>query len=177
MRQLIARAPYRARQFFRGFRTTLTAGEIATMHALLTGEERALFLGMGPRDRRHSMDMVHWLRTNLSTPGGLASDEVLAAALLHDIGKGPLRVWDRVAFVLLGAADAVAGSRLRDRIAAEGGGRFRNALWRLEYHARLGAGRLGGSRPNVVWLVAHHTDREPPASADLALLMAADAAC
>lgn len=146
------------------------------MHALLTAEECALFLAMEPRDRRHSMDMVRWLRAHPAVSGP-TSDEVLAAALLHDIGKGRLRVWDRVAFVLLGGVDRMRGSRLRARLAEQGGGRFRDALWRLEHHARLGAERLGGARPRVTWLVAHHTDLDPPAGEDLALLMAADAAC
>lgn len=172
----VTRAQYRARQFFRGFRTTLTAGEIATMRALLTDEERALFLVMTPRDRRHSMDMVHWLHAH-GAAAAPASGEVLAAALLHDIGKGRLWVWDRVAFVLLGAVDAYRGGGLRARLAVEDGGRFPHALWRMEHHARLGAERLGGSRPSVAWLVAHHTDLAAPASVDLALLMAADAAC
>jgi len=163
---------YRARQFFRGFRTALAAGEIATLRALLTDEERALFLGMLPRDRRHSMDMVRWLRMH-----GRPRDEVLVAALLHDVGKGDLRVWDRIAFVLLGAADSRRGWTLRSRLSTEHGSRFRNALWRLEHHARLGADRLAASKPRVVWLTAHHTDLEPPADPDLALLMAADAAC
>jgi hypothetical protein len=164
----LASALYRARQFVRGFRSTLTADDLASVHALLTEEERALFFGMLPRDRRHSLDMVHWLRAHAAP-----SDEVLAAALLHDIGKGQLWVWDRVAFVLLGAA----GHELRARVAVEGGGRFRDALWRLEHHARLGADRLGRSRPRVAWLVAHHTDRAPPPDHDLALLLVADAAC
>lgn len=168
----MARALYRARQFFRGFRTALPAGDIATLRALLTDDERALFLGMLPRDRRHSMDMVRWLRAH-----GAPADEVLVAALLHDVGKGDLRVWDRVAFVLLGAADSRRGWTLRARFAVEGSSRFRGALWRLEHHARLGAERLGASKPRVAWLVAHHTDLEPPADPDLALLMAADAAC
>jgi hypothetical protein len=161
---------YRARQFFRGFHPVLTAGELAIMRAVLNEHERALFIAMEPRDRRHSMDMVHWLHARIAP-----SRELLAAALLHDVGKGRVLVYDRVAFVLLGGISAV----LRRRAGAARRGRFRQALWRLEHHAALGAERLAGiSDPRVVFLVASHLDGGAYSSdADLRWLTAADSAC
>lgn len=140
---------YRVHQFLRGFRTTLAPDEIALVRAHLTGAEQALFTAMEPRDRRHSVDLMHRL-------GAGASAELLAAALLHDVGKGRLCVWDRVAFVLLGAL----GRGVRERLEAQRGGHFSRALWRLEHHARLGAALLEGigTHPRVVSLVARHTD-------------------
>lgn len=159
---------YRVRQVLLGLRPALRAGEVATVRALLSESERALFMTMDARDRRHSMDMLLWLRARTHPSPALE-----VAALLHDVGKGRLRLAERVAFVLLG----LPGEALRDRLAVEDGG-FRGALWRLRHHAHLGADRLAGvSAERVRWLVAHHTDTVPPEDEELRRLMAADDAC
>ncbi|MSQ36185.1 MAG: HD domain-containing protein [Dehalococcoidia bacterium] len=160
---------YRAAQFVRGLRPALQPDEARLVRRLLSDSEFQLFAAMDPRDRRHSMDMVLWLR---SRPP--CSDDLLAAALLHDVGKGRLRDWERIAFVLLGAVRWRARERF---VRAEGRG-LRGALWRLEHHARLGAALLGaaGTRPAVVELVGRHSD-PGLAEGDLARLRAADAAC
>lgn len=164
----VRRAAYRVRQVLLGFRPALRAGEVAAVHALLSEPERALFMAMDARDRRHSMDMLIWLRARTRPSPALE-----VATLLHDVGKGRLRLAERVAFVLLG----VLGEARRDRLCAEGGG-FRGALWRLRHHARLGAARLeGGAGERVCWLVAHHTDAPLPDDEDLRWLVAADDAC
>jgi len=156
------------RQVLLGLRPALRAGEVASVRALLSEDERVLFMTMDARDRRHSMDMLLWLRAR-TTP----SMPLEVATLLHDVGKGRPRLVERVAFVLLGA---LGGTR-RDRWCVEGGG-FRGALWRLRHHARLGAARIAGtSTERVRWLVAHHTDALPPDDEELRWLMAADDAC
>lgn len=167
-------AAYRVRQFVHGFRSTLNPNEIRAVRRLLAHEERLLFTSMQARDRRHSMDVLLWLERQ-TPPYVLPSEDVLAAALLHDVGKGPLSVWDRVLFVLLGAVSI----HLRRRVERENGRRWQRALWRLEYHALLGAEKvaLAGSRPRVVELVARHTDASPAGDEELAWLMAADRAC
>jgi hypothetical protein len=167
-------AAYRSSQFFRGFRWALCPEEIQTIRSLLTEPECKLFTAMQGRDRRHSMDMVRWLQRH-STPGVLPSDDLLAAALLHDVGKGSLIVWDRVAFVLLGALSA----RLRLRLAREDGWRWQRAMWRLEHHAWIGSEMLveAGTRQRVIELVARHKDASSGRDEELALLMAADGAC
>ncbi len=165
---------YRAAQFLRGLRPALQPDEARLVRQLLSDSEFQLFAAMDPRDRRHSMDMVLWLQARAPS-----SDDLLAAALLHDVGKGRLRDWERIAFVLLGAVRA----RARERFARAQGGGLRGALWRLEHHARLGAALLRetGSRTAVVALVERHSDVEAgaasPAEGDLARLREADAAC
>jgi hypothetical protein len=147
----------------------LSGGELALMRSVLNERERALFIAMEPRDRRHSMDMVQWLQARTDP-----SHDLLAAALLHDVGKGSLRVFDRVAFVLLGRLSG----RLRHRLGAQEGARFRQALWRLEQHPRLGQELLTGiSRPRVVALVGAHLAPDGGADEELAWLIAADSAC
>jgi len=55
---------------------------------------------MPPSDQRHSLNVY---RTLLAE--GQTSQDLLVAALLHDVGKagGQLRLWHRVAIVLLRA--------------------------------------------------------------------------
>lgn len=143
--------------------------------SFLTDQELLLFSAMPGRDRRHSMDMVHWLQRQPPEDGSPPSPELLAAALVHDVGKGSLIVWDRVAFVLLGAAS----TRLRIAAGVEHGPRWRHAIWRLEHHAQLGADLLqtAGSRPRVVELVRRHKDHSADGDVELHRLIAADGAC
>lgn len=171
----MARPFYRAGQFFRGLWPAIGAEEAETARRLLSDAELGLFLALDARDRRQAADMVRWLKRNAPQP----SDDLLAAALLHDVGKSGLWVWDRVLFVLLEAVSAA----LVDRLAREHGERWRRALWMLRNHAALGAERLEaiGTRPRVVALVAAHAGGAEGAGeevdAEPRWLMAADAAC
>ena len=88
-----SRARYRLRQFTRGLRPHLSADEVAEVRGRLSEREFALFLNAQPRDRRHSMDLYRLLQQQG------ASDAALVAALVHDVGKGQVATWHRVAFV------------------------------------------------------------------------------
>lgn len=150
-RRALARARYRVRQFTRGLRSALSPAEIEAARAHLSPAEFALFLAAGSRDRRHSVDLFEALR-DLD-----ATEPELVAALVHDVGKGRLQVWHRVAFVLLSAA------ALGRAVEAERGAPWRQALWRLRHHAELGARILevAGSDARVVALVWGHTGVPP----------------
>ncbi len=143
----LARARYRIRQFTRGLRPHLRADEIAEARGRLSELEFALFLNAQPRDRRHSMDLYRVLQRQG------ASDDALVAALVHDVGKGQIATWHRVAFVVLGPLNRV--------LASNSGARWRRALWRLREHAPLGAEMLrrAGSSRRVVAIVEAHTGR------------------
>lgn len=164
----LTRARYRVRQFLRGLRPHLSPDEVGIARALLTEPEFLLFLHAEPRDQRHSMDLHHLLRDERPE----VSRDLLVTALLHDVGKGPLATTHRIAFVLLSATSP----SLARRIEAEHGAGWRQALWRLRHHARLGAEILAtaGSSPRVVELVAAHTS--PPLTDDpeLAAFICAD---
>jgi len=170
----LRRTSYRLRQVLRGFRAALSESEARSVRALLSEPELRLFLGMEARDRRHAVDVMRWLRTHTEP-----SDALLAAALLHDVGKGPLRLRDRVTFALLEAAFP----RLLDRLASQRSARGRRALWALRHHPRLGASLLSevGTRAEIVELVARHTERAGPTAPavgdELAWLIVADHAC
>lgn len=174
-RSPLARALYRAGQFFRGFATAVDPDDARTVAALLSPEELQLFLAQRPRDRRHAVLTMRHLERIAALEGATPSDQLRTAALLHDVGKGPLRVEDRVLFVLL---EAISPD-LVDRFADEHGSRWQRALWRLRHHASLGAQQLtaAGSSPRVIELTAaHHLPATSEDDRDLAWLLAADEA-
>lgn len=172
LRRALGRARYRTGQVTRGFQTALAPHEVARARELLGDDELALFAAMHPRDRRHSFDVLRWLDvTSGSQP---PSRNLQRAALLHDVGKGPITLGDRVAFVLLGAISP----RLVDAIAGREGARWRRGLWALRHHAAIGAAclRARGTEVRVVELVAAHANPTPGADLELGRLMEADAA-
>ena len=99
------------------------AEQSAALTALPPGA-RAIFAGMPVADRRHALDVAARL-----VDAGHNDPDLLAAALLHDVGKGErMRVWHRVAGVVL---EAVA-PRLLERLSS---GNPRS--WRYPFHLYL----------------------------------------
>ncbi len=164
-------ALYRARQFFAGFRGWLEPAQIGEVRDTLSPQELDLFVRMQGRDQKHSFRVLRRLQRSAVERGRRLPHELAVAALLHDVGKGRLATWHRVAFVLLNAASPRLAARLERRDAPG----WRNALWRLRHHARLGAERLAaaGVAPRIVDLVAGHTG-DPGDDAELAWLIEAD---
>ncbi|MBW3649671.1 MAG: HD domain-containing protein [Actinobacteria bacterium] len=104
----------------------------------------------GP-DRRHALDVA---RRAVAVLGSQATRPVLAAALLHDVGK-----IDAGLGTLLRVPATVAGLVARERLAG-GDGR----LARYLRHDAIGAGLLAdaGAHPlTVAWAAEHH---QPPAT-------------
>lgn len=177
---MLGRVRYRVRQVVRGFDTRLAPDEIRAVRSLLSDRELSLFLEMDRRDQRHSVDLVYQL-DRVQTAAGPPSMSLRRAALLHDVGKGRLAVWARSAFVLLN----LTSTRLARRLELEGSPGLRGALWRIRYHASLGAIRLVefGVEERVVELVRYHTAEERRVlprrlvdDTDLARLITADEA-
>lgn len=148
--------------------------EEAFAAAVLLPGEVALWRRMGAPDRRHALSVARRVRAG-GTPYG-TQREVLAAALLHDVGKveAGLGAWARVAATLSAAAlgdRRVGGWSSRPGLAGRMG--------RYVSHPRIGAVLLtgAGSDPlTVAWAAEHHRD---PARWDVppevgALLKAAD---
>jgi hypothetical protein len=125
--------------------------EVAWVHGHLLDGERALWDAMSGPDRRHSAGVARRVEGAL---GAVATRPVLAAALLHDVGKtaSGLRTGGRVLATLL------AGGRGRERAAA-GEGRTARYL----RHDAIGADLLScaGSDPvTVAWTREHHLARD-----------------
>jgi len=136
-------------------------------HVIGDGALLELFLRQTPRDIRHAAATARWL-----TGRGHLEDELVTAALLHDVGKGMQRRCDRVAWVI------AQGLRL-ERVAAsaDSGLECRRAMARTANHAVNGAELLAsaGAPARVVDLTRRHHSA-PEGDAMLALLQAADAA-
>jgi hypothetical protein len=148
--------------------------EEAFAAATLLPGEVALWRRMSAPDRRHALSVARRVRAK-GTPYG-RQREVLAAALLHDVGKveAGMGAWARVAATLTSHAlgpGRVAGWSGRPGLAGRMG--------RYVSHGPIGAVLLtgAGSDPLTIgWAAQHHLD---PARWDVpaevgALLKAAD---
>ena len=134
-----------------------------TVSGRLPPEAVTLFRAMPRYDRRHALRVVHALQAK-----GQTEPDLLAAALLHDVGKsgrqpgtgrkaGRVRLWHRVATVLMRAARP----GLLERI----GGDSRPGSWRYPFyvqlhHAAIGAllAKQAGCSPRMADLIRRHED-------------------
>jgi hypothetical protein len=166
----LARSLYRSRQFFRSVGASIDDDERAEVARLLTEGQRRLFFSMTARDQRHSLDVLHVLLRQDQTDRHL-----LSAALLHDVGKGRIRLWHRVAYVLIRAASP----GLLRKLASSESGSWRGALAAIANHAERGASlvRATGASDEVVHLVRCHETADGDNDPRQALLRAADESC
>ncbi len=166
---MISRLSYRARQFRRTLAPGITANDLHEAESALGEDLYALFAKMQPADQRHCLDVYRRLHSE-----GEDDPDVLAAALIHDAGKGGesarrIRTWHRVAYVIL---DTLPPGAL-NRIARGDGG-----LARLHRHgeATIRLVRDAGASERIVGLleVMEAGGRDDPHAARL---LAADDAC
>jgi HD domain len=162
---MLARASHRARQFFGALRPRVAPEQRADAYRYLDGPQRAVFESMMLRDQQHGIDVYR--RVAAAAPDDRA---LLAAALLHDCGKGRVALWQRVAHVLLGAT----APSLRARIASQRGAAWRQAFWRLLHHPELGADMVAqtAADPDTIRMIREQDTAAPDQR--LALLQAAD---
>ena len=144
-----------------------TDGDISFARDRLGAPLFDLFETQHPRDMVHGVNTARWLVAR-----GYDNPDLLAAALLHDIGKGDQRRLDRVAYVVSEwlNIERVAGSH-HSRL------RVRRAMARSRDHSEAGAQMLreAGAGGVVIDLTLKHHS-EAGGDAMLALLQAADAA-
>ena len=125
--------------------------------AVLSDEEQALWRRMSRADRRHALAVARRVEAAMGTD---ATHPVLAAALLHDVGKvaSGLGTFGRVAATLagLGGGRSVARDWQRQR-------GFTRRVGLYLRHDELGAEMLAvaGSDPlTVAWAREHHLAAE-----------------
>ncbi len=89
---------YRVGQFLRALTARVSEEEVEQAIRILTPEARALFRCQAVQDQRHALVVYHALRQ-----AGHTNPQLLAAALLHDVGKAAARLpaWQRAIIVLL----------------------------------------------------------------------------
>ncbi|MET0727922.1 MAG: hypothetical protein ABWZ76_06445 [Acidimicrobiales bacterium] len=143
-----------ARRFFGSLRPGgPSAAERAWVDQQLLPAERVLWRRMSGPDRRHAAAVARRVERSL---GNEATPPVLAAALLHDVGKveAGLRTYGRVIATVCGR---VAGPAMAHSWRDQRGYARRVGLYLL--HADLGGDLLemAGSHPlTVAWARQHH---------------------
>jgi hypothetical protein len=122
---------YRIGQFAAHVRARVIPEEDDFVRRLLPPSAVALFDAMPTADRRHALDVVEKLLA-----AGQRDPDLLAAALLHDVGKGhEVRLWHRVAAVLI----AGVSSRWLERLASPQPRSWRYPFHLVVHHAALSA--------------------------------------
>lgn len=152
-------ARYRLWQFWRLIAKRLSPDELSEVRRRLPPGLFAVFCRLNPAERHHAHSVCKMLIGQ-----GYAEADLLAAALLHDVGKShmPLRVWEKVAIVL--------GMRfLRPTVTAWGlrpgpvrwwTRPFVNAMQHPAWGAEMV--RAAGGSPRTVELVRRHQDKVGP---------------
>ena len=165
---------YRAQQFFQALSDSATPEELADVQSFLSPSLYLIFSQLLPSEQAHAIRVYQRVRTE-----GHTDPDLLAAALLHDVGKArvPLRPWERALYVLGKAALPGLADRWGDR---EPKGLLRGFVVK-EQHPAWGAemAASAGASARLLRLIARHqeedfSDLPEDEQAIMAILQAAD---
>jgi len=160
---------YRLRQVHQqlGFVSPLSAEEYIEVARWLPPPALRLFRTMSHADQRHSLRVCRGLQVR-----GYSEGDLLAAALLHDVGKAEGRVpfWTRPAIVIgKKCVPRLLASLVRPPLAPEGEPmpRWQRSLSYAWWHADVGAqlaAAAGLSEQAVLYIRTHHQPGGPAAA-------------
>ncbi|GCF09013.1 hypothetical protein [Dictyobacter arantiisoli] len=169
MKMVLKTVRYRLRQVRQqlGFVPPLTRADDAEVARWLPASALPLFYTMSTADQQHSLRVCRGLLA-----GGNQESDLLAAALLHDVGKAEGRVpfWTRPVIVL---GKHLAPSLLRrtvmepDNSAYNEQPHWRQALSYAWHHAAVGARlaeQVGLSERAILYIRTHHQPHGPAAA-------------
>jgi hypothetical protein len=168
---------YRVGQFLRALTARIPEETVDQAIRILTPEAQALFRGQAVQDQRHALAVYQALHQ-----AGHTDQHLLAAALLHDVGKAAARLpaWQRAIVVLLDSLAPRFMACLSRRDSPQG---WRRPFIVHAYHPEIGArwAEEAGCSPLTIALIRRHQQKlvvdSPPVSEEdrlLALLQAAD---
>ncbi|GCE26212.1 hypothetical protein KDA_16960 [Dictyobacter alpinus] len=166
--KLVNTVIYRLRQVRQqlGFVPSMTTEDYREVERWLSRPALNLFRTMTQADQQHSLRVCRGLQER-----GCQEPDMLAAALLHDVGKAEGRVpfWTRPAIVL---GKRFAPSLLQrtviepERIELEPQPRWRQSISYAWYHAEVGAllaAATGLSERAILYIRTHHQPHGPAA--------------
>lgn len=150
---MLSRLVYRTRQFWNALSGSRRQVETESLLLHLSPSQIVLFRRMQPSEQTHAYQMLERLKAS-----GQTDPDLLAAALLHDVGKvmHPLSLLDRVVIVL--------GQRFFQRKArrwSEGTpSRLRRPFVAAAHHPDWGAdlAEQAGASSRTVELIRRHQD-------------------
>lgn len=154
---------YRTRQFWQAIKPRSSNQGAEQLTTVLTPAQIRLFQRMQKSEQAHSLEMLNELIQQ-----GEGDADLLAAALLHDVGKirAPLRVWERVLVVITRAIcpDCVRKWGAQDAGDLESGWGWRRTFVVAEHHPAWGADLAAacGTSPIAVSLIARHQEQLSP---------------
>ena len=164
----LKRVRYRVAQFVRTLAAPLRPLDAAYAGAHLAPSLLELFRALPPAEQVHALALCRTLEAR-----GQTDPDLLAAALLHDVGKLRVRprLWERV-IAVLGEHYLPARAEMWAMGAPRG---LRRAFVIRQQHAAWGAELAAdaGASPRTVELIRRHHSA-PGADAELALLQTLD---
>ena len=166
---MISRLAYRSRQFWNALSSPSKRITNESLLSHLTPTQLMLFRRMQPSEQAHAYQIFKHLET-----AGHVNSDLLAAALLHDVGKilYPLSIFDRIIIVV--GKRSLRGTVRRWAAGTPHG--LRRPFVVAEKHAEWGAdlASQAGANPRTVELIRHHHDLLlPDAGSDTQRLLAA----